>query len=178
MYIFVTGGYRSGRSNYALRRAAELGPPPWLYVTAGEETEESVRKRISRQRRDKEAIWRTAITPPDLRTLLDPSGLEGLGAMVLDGFTGWLTPRIAATSPDDDGALLAEIEALADLLYRSTTPVILVSQEMGWGGIPRPDGNGKEERRYIRVAASANQILASMASSVVLMVSGVPLKVR
>jgi adenosylcobinamide kinase/adenosylcobinamide-phosphate guanylyltransferase len=178
MYIFVTGGYRSGRSNYALRRAAELGPPPWLYVTAGEETEDSVRKRIARQRRDKEAIWRTAITPPDLRTLLDAKALEGLGALVLDGFTGWLTTRIAATTPDDDKALLTEIEALADGLYRTHTPVILVSQEMGWGGIPRPDGDGKEERRYIRVVASANQILTGVAASVVLMVSGVPLKVR
>ena len=72
MLIFVTGGYRSGRSNYALRRAAELGPPPWLYVTAGEETDEAVRKRIERQRRDKEAIWQTAVMPADLRTLLAP----------------------------------------------------------------------------------------------------------
>jgi adenosylcobinamide kinase / adenosylcobinamide-phosphate guanylyltransferase len=178
MYIFVTGGYRSGRSSYALRRAAELGAPPWLYVTSGEETEESVRKRIARQRRDKEAIWRTATTPVDLRALLQPAALEGLGALVLDGFTGWLTTRIAAAAPADDGALLAEIEDLADRLYRTSTPVIVVSQEMGWGAIPPRDGDGKEERRYIRVAAGANQILAGMASSVVLMVSGVPLKVR
>jgi adenosylcobinamide kinase/adenosylcobinamide-phosphate guanylyltransferase len=176
MYIFVTGGYRSGRSNYALRRAAELGAPPWLYVTAGEETEESVRKRIERQRRDKEAIWRTAVMPHDLRALLEPAALEGLGALVLDGFTGWLVSRISAAPAGGDSALLAEIEELTERLYRAPVPVILVSQEMGWGMVPsHTDG---EAQRFIRIAASANQILTGMANGVVLMVSGVPLKVR
>jgi adenosyl cobinamide kinase/adenosyl cobinamide phosphate guanylyltransferase len=32
MFTFVTGGLRSGKSDYALRRASELGTPPWLYV--------------------------------------------------------------------------------------------------------------------------------------------------
>ena len=52
MFIFVTGGQRSGRSNYALRRASELGPPPWRYVTAGDETDETARRRIERTRKD------------------------------------------------------------------------------------------------------------------------------
>jgi adenosylcobinamide kinase/adenosylcobinamide-phosphate guanylyltransferase len=176
MYIFVTGGYRSGRSNYALRRAAELGPPPWMYVTAGEETEESVRKRIERQRRDKEAIWRTAVMPPDLRTLLDPAVSAGLGAVVLDGFTGWLTNRVAAAAPGADSVVLTEIEELAERLYRAPVPVIVVSQEFGLAMLPgQTDG---EAQRLIRIVASANQILAAMANGVTLMVSGVPLKVR
>ena len=32
MYTFVTGGHRSGRSNYALRRAAELEPQNARYT--------------------------------------------------------------------------------------------------------------------------------------------------
>ena len=32
MFTLVTGGLRSGKSEYALARASELGPPPWLYV--------------------------------------------------------------------------------------------------------------------------------------------------
>jgi adenosyl cobinamide kinase/adenosyl cobinamide phosphate guanylyltransferase len=101
MFTFVTGGYRSGRSNYALRRAAELGPPPWLYVTAGEETDEAVRKRIERQRRDKEAIWQTAVTPVDLGSILQPEKIDKFGAVVMDGFMGWLAARagVSCESP-------------------------------------------------------------------------------
>jgi adenosylcobinamide kinase / adenosylcobinamide-phosphate guanylyltransferase len=174
MYTFVTGGFRSGRSNYALRRASELGPPPWLYVTAGEETDEAIRKRIERQRRDKEAIWRTAVMPTDLRTLFEPTALEGLGAMVLDGFIAWLTSRLSVTEPPADHRLLEEVVDLADRMYRSALPVVVVTQELGLGGMPE----ALVQQRYLKIAASANQILASMAGAMVMMVSGVPLKVR
>jgi adenosylcobinamide kinase/adenosylcobinamide-phosphate guanylyltransferase len=174
MYTFVTGGYRSGRSNYALRRASELGAPPWLYVTAGEETDEAVRKRVERHRRDKEAIWRTAIMPQDLSALFEPAAIEGLGAMVLDGFVTWLSARLAASEPAADAALLEEIESVAHRMYRTALPEIVVSMELGLGGMPESPA----QQRFLRVAASANQILAANAGGVVMMVSGVPLKVR
>jgi adenosylcobinamide kinase/adenosylcobinamide-phosphate guanylyltransferase len=134
MFIFVTGGYRSGRSNYALRRAAELGPPPWLYVTAGEEeTAEAVRQRIERHRRDKEAIWQTAMAPSDLGSMLRLERIDRYGAVVLDGFIGWLAARIASIEPTGDAALITELEGLAELFYRSRVPILLVSQEIGLG---------------------------------------------
>lgn len=176
MYIFVSGGYRSGRSNYALRRASELGPPPWLYVTPGAETDDAIRKRIERHRRDGEAIWRTGVMPADLTMLLDPEALEGIGAVVLDGCTAWLEQRLQR-EPDakTDPALLEEIAELSNRLSRSTTPLVVVTTEMGLGVPPRA---APQEERLLKVGASANQILASNAASVVLMVSGVPLKVR
>ncbi len=174
MLIFVTGGYRSGRSNYALRRAAELGPPPWLYMTSGEETDEAVRRRVERQRRDKEAIWQTAVLPPDLRTLTTSGQLDKVGAVVLDGFLPWLNARADGKDGAAEAALMAELEFVADRLYRLPVPVLLVSQEIGLGVMPAdPDG-----ARLVKLAASANQVFAGMAHSVVMMVSGVPLKVR
>ena len=85
MYVFVSGGYRSGRSNYALRRAAELGSPPWCYVSAGVETDDAIRKRIEHQRKDKEAIWETLAMPDELDAFLVPETLSRYGAIVLDG---------------------------------------------------------------------------------------------
>ena len=175
MFILVTGGCRSGRSNYALRRAAELGPPPWLYVTGGEETDEAIRKRIERHRRDNEAIWRTAAMPAAPAALLTQAQSDGLGSLVLDGFAGWLATRLRSITPAAEPALLAEIEELADRLYRSPVPVLLVTREFGQG-LPAPPGTPEE--RLLRVVSSANQILAAAASGVVMMVSGLPLKVR
>lgn len=174
MLIFVTGGYRSGRSNYALRRAAELGPPPWLYVTTGEEADETVRKRIERQRRDKEAIWQTAVVPPDLRTIIQPEKIGSYGAVVLDGFIGWLGARVGETEAAADAPLMLELESIAELMYRSRVPILLVSQEVNMGLAP----SDPQSRRFLRAATSANQILAAMANNVVMLVSGVPLKVR
>src|SRR5439155_18458425 len=122
MYTFVTGGYRSGRSNYALRRAPELGQPPWLYVSTGQETDEAVRRRIERHRRDVEAIWRTAVLSARLLDLLAPaaglSPLEGCGAAVIDGVAGWIEQRVAGTEEAADKALADEMAAFSARLYR------------------------------------------------------------
>jgi len=173
MYTFVTGGYRSGRSNYALRRAAELGLPPWLYVSTGRETDEAVRKRIERQRRDIEAIWRTAVMPRKLTELLDSPAMDGCGAAVFDGVATWLEEHLSRWPAAADPALLDDITAFADRLYRSTVPIVVTSTEMGLGVMPE----GERERRILKIVSSANQILAQQASGVVLMVSGVPFKV-
>jgi adenosylcobinamide kinase / adenosylcobinamide-phosphate guanylyltransferase len=174
MYTFVTGGYRSGRSNYALRRAAELGQPPWLYVSTEKETDEAVRKRIERHRRDTEAIWRTAMMPAKLTDLLAPPALDGVGAAVFDGIAAWIEARLAGTPPSNDAALFDEIAAFGEKLYRHPVPILVTSTEMGLGMVPRTP----EEQRLLKIVARANQLLAEQAGSVVLMVSGVPLKIR
>jgi adenosylcobinamide kinase/adenosylcobinamide-phosphate guanylyltransferase len=174
MYTFVTGGFRSGRSNYALRRAAELGQPPWLYVSTGRETDEAVRKRIERHRRDMEAIWRTAVMPARLVDLVHPKELEGCGAAVYDGLATWIEERLGQTKPENDPALLDELNDFADRLYRSAIPIVVTSTEMSLG-LPARDA---AEQRLLKIVSSANQILGQQASGMVMMVSGVPLKVR
>jgi adenosyl cobinamide kinase/adenosyl cobinamide phosphate guanylyltransferase len=81
---------------------------------------------------------------------------------------------MAGTSNGEDQALLAEVESLADRFYRSPVPLVIISQEQNMGDPPVDPGT----ERYVRTIAGANQLLAQMAGSVVLMVSGVPLKVR
>lgn len=174
MFILVTGGTRSGRSNYALRRAAELGPPPWMYVTGGEETDEAIRKRIERHRRDNEAIWRTAPIPSALPTLIEAVEQDGVGALVLDGFVGWIAGRLASLPAEGEPALLAEIEALSDRLARTRVPIIAVTQELGQTLPPPADSPAA---RLLRVVASSNQIMAAQASALVLMVAGQPLRI-
>jgi len=86
----------------------------------------------------------------------------------------WLSRRLAASDKSSDGDLLAEVEALADRLYRSPTPAVLVTTEIGLGFLPA----NVPDRRLINIAGKANQILSDRAESVVLMVSGVPLRLR
>jgi adenosylcobinamide kinase/adenosylcobinamide-phosphate guanylyltransferase len=174
MYTFVTGGYRSGRSNYALRRASELGPPPWLYVTAGGEADDSIRKRLERYRRDKEAIWTSGTMPDDLKKLVAPGAFDGYGAAIIDGYQAWLEKRLAASPNEADSSIIDEVGAFVDQLYRLSTPVVLVSTEMGGGVVPEKP----HQQRFVKLLASANQMLASQAGAVVLLVAGVPLRLR
>jgi adenosylcobinamide kinase/adenosylcobinamide-phosphate guanylyltransferase len=174
MYTFVIGGYRSGRSNYALRRASELGPPPWLYVATVGETDDSVRKRIERHRKDHEAIWRTTIMPSKLLGLVQGPALDGLGAAVFDGISWWIESHLASSPPENDKTILTEIAGMAERMYRHPVPIVVVSTEMALGAVPTDE----PQLRLLKVLTSANQILAEQAGAVVLMVSGVPLRVR
>ncbi|HEY0713857.1 MAG TPA: bifunctional adenosylcobinamide kinase/adenosylcobinamide-phosphate guanylyltransferase [Polyangia bacterium] len=174
----MTGGARSGRSAYALRRAAELGPPPWLYMTGGQETDEAIRKRAERTRRESEAIWRTGVLTSDLSTLstlIETAKKDGVGALVLDGFVPWLSKRLAA-APAAEAELLAEVQEFAERLARGSLPALVVTQEVGHG-IPHinPD---TPEYRLLRLVGHANQMLANEATGLVMMVCGVPLRVR
>jgi len=106
--------------------------------------------------------------------MLQPETLAGHGAVVLDRFTIWLSNRLTASEATADYDLVAEVEALSDKLYRSTTPIVVVTTEIGLGFLPA----SVPDRRLINIAGIANQILAERAQSVVMMVSGVPLRLR
>ena len=101
--------------------------------------------------------------------------LAGHGAAVIDRFTVWLSNRLAISDADAaDYDLIAEVETFADRLYRSTMPIVVVTTEIGLGFLPA----SVPDRRLINIAGIANQILAERAQSVVMTVSGVPLRLR
>jgi adenosylcobinamide kinase/adenosylcobinamide-phosphate guanylyltransferase len=174
MFTFVTGGLRSGKSAYALRRASELGPPPWLYIAPNAEGDEDLKARLAGYRRDQEARWKLIEAPELLWTALAPEIIDHHGAVVIDRFTIWLSNHLAKVPASDDGELLTQIEQFSDRLYRSTTPVVLVTTEIGLGFLPL----SVPDRRLINVAGRANQILAERAQTVVMVVSGVPMRLR
>jgi adenosylcobinamide kinase / adenosylcobinamide-phosphate guanylyltransferase len=174
MFTFVSGGLRSGKSNYALGRASELGPPPWLYVAPEVEGDQDLKGRLAKHRRDQDAIWRVKDAPPHLEDALVGDVVDGHGAMVLDRFSVWLSGRLGAAKSDDDRGLLDEVEHLADRLYHCQIPVVLVTTEVGLGFLP----TNVPDRRLVNVVGMANQILAERAQSVVFMVSGVAQRLR
>jgi adenosylcobinamide kinase/adenosylcobinamide-phosphate guanylyltransferase len=174
MFMFVTGGLRSGKSEYALARASELGPPPWLYVAPSIEGDDELKARLAKHRRDQEATWKLIEAPESLESVLDAETLEGHGSLLIDRFTVWISNRVARSEPTADRALLDEVQRVADRLYRSPTPAVIVTTEVGLGFLPAqvPD------RRLINVVGRANQILSERAKAATMLVSGIPLRLR
>ena len=174
MFTFVTGGLRSGKSGYALGRASELGPPPWVFVAPHVEGDDELKARLASHRRDQATSWKLMEAPAQLETVVDIVKTGAYGAMVIDRFTAWVQSRLASDGDAGDRAVLGAVEQLADRLYRSPTPAVVVSMEIGLGYLPESD----PARRLISVVGQANQILVERAQSVVLMVSGVPFRLR
>lgn len=168
--VFVSGGARSGKTRYALSRA-ESWPGSLLYVATAEIRDEEMRRRIECHRAERGERWQTAEAP------LDPAGAvagaAGRGAVLLDCLTLW-TSNLLERYGEDDGAILAAADSLADALRRAPAPVVVVTNEVGWGIVPE----NALARRFRDLAGSVNQRVAAAADEAYLVVSGLPLKVR
>ena len=97
-----------------------------------------------------------------------------MGSLLIDRFTVWMSSRLARSTPAQDKALLSEIERFADRLYRSPTPVVVVTTEVGLGFLPA----NVPDRRLIDVVGMANQILSDRAGAAALLVSGIAMRLR
>jgi adenosylcobinamide kinase/adenosylcobinamide-phosphate guanylyltransferase len=162
----VLGGARSGKSKYAESLISAL-PPPWVYVATAQAFDAEMSERIAAHRARRARGWRTIEAAHDLAGALT---MAPAGAPVLiDCLTLWLSNRMLAQADVD-----AETERFEDALDRRARPVVLVSNEVGFGIVP----DNALARRFRDLQGRLNQRIAARADRVVLMVAGLPLTVK
>jgi adenosylcobinamide kinase/adenosylcobinamide-phosphate guanylyltransferase len=162
----VLGGARSGKSRHAEALVAAR-PPPWLYIATGEPRDNEMAARIAEHRARRGAQWQTVEAPRDLAAALAaaPAG----AAVLVDCLTLWLTNVMLAGSDVD-----AEIARLERTLAERGGNTVLVANEVGLGIVP----DNALARRFRDCAGRLNQRLAAAADRVVLLVAGIPVKVK
>ncbi|MER8961292.1 bifunctional adenosylcobinamide kinase/adenosylcobinamide-phosphate guanylyltransferase [Mesorhizobium sp. M0701] len=162
----VIGGARSGKSAHA-ESLVTVGPPPWSYIATAQAYDEEMRQRVALHRSRRGAGWTTIDAPFDLAGVIEalPDGQPAL----IDCLTLWLTNHMLA-----DHDVEAECRRLADVLSRPRGPWFVVSNEVGQGIVP----DNALARRFRDAAGRLNQDVAAVASTVLLMVAGLPLKVK
>lgn len=162
----VLGGARSGKSRYAESLVMEF-PPPWLYVATAEPLDGEMTARIAAHRARRGAEWRAVEAPRDLAGALADSSAGG--AVLVDCLTLWLSNLMLA-----DADIAAESARLEAVLARLAAPLVLVSNEVGFGIVP----DNALARRFRDAQGQLNQRMAARADRVVLMVAGLPLVVK
>lgn len=176
----VLGGQRSGKSRRAEVLAAQwLAHAPThraLMLATAQAWDEEMRERIARHRADR------AQRLPRMDTLEEPRALTQAIAqhsnpqtlIVVDCLTLWLThmlmPMQASGALEAAGVQQA-CEDLSQAIARAPGPVVLVSNELGWGVVPM----GPEVRAFVDVQGRLNQQLAAVCERVTLMAAGLPL---
>jgi adenosylcobinamide kinase/adenosylcobinamide-phosphate guanylyltransferase len=142
-------------------------PPPWTYVATAEAGDAEMAERIAVHRARRCEDWRTVEAPHDLADVL--SGLAGGVPALVDCLTLWLSNRMLAEADVE-----AETARLEQLLAGRHAPVVLVSNEVGFGIVPE----NALARRFRDLQGRLNQRMAARADRVVLMVAGLPLVVK
>jgi adenosylcobinamide kinase / adenosylcobinamide-phosphate guanylyltransferase len=167
----ITGGARSGKSGYAIGRALAHRGPRRIFVATGQPLDDEMRARIAHHR---------ASRPPEFETIEEPmkvvaalAALNGRAdVVVLDCVTLWVS-NLMAIHPDD-AAILSETDGLAGTLRAAAYASVIVTDEVGAGIVP----DNPLARRFRDLLGWSNQKVANIATEVILMVAGQPLRVK
>ena len=162
----VLGGARSGKSRFA-ETLVTASRPPWVFVATAEPSDAEMAERIALHRSRRSDDWRTIEAPGDLAAALAAVALNA--PILVDCLTLWLSNRMLA-----NGDLETEIARLETALSDRRGPVVLVSNEVGFGIVP----DNELARRFRDLQGRLNQRLAAHADRVVLMVAGLPIVVK
>ena len=160
---FLTGPVRSGKSRRAVALASTWGEGVVVLATfdpRGADAE--MQARVARHRAERPA-WRTLEAPEDVLAALAALDPKPTG-LLLDCQTLWLSARLDR----EDGALLAEWEAILAALRAAPYPAVIVGNEVGWSPVPeRP-----LLRRWRDLAGWMGQATAAAADEAFLCVAG------
>ena len=165
--ILITGGQRSGKSEKAEELALQLSPNP-VYVATAHIWDEEFRERVRRHQERRGPQW----TNIEEEITLSRHDLTGRVA-VIDCVTLWLTNIFFANDSDADKALqLAKAEF--DAFTQHDATYIFVTNEIGLGGV----SDNALQRHFTDLQGWMNQFIASKAHEVILMVSGISVKIK
>lgn len=173
--ILVTGGARSGKSAYAEAKATEIGGEAVTYIATAEAGDEEMAARIARHRAERPARWTTVEAP---RAAADAVRGASTPTILLDCLTLLSSNALLAAEAEGEAAaqaaVLSEAEALRDVGLAREGTLVVVTNEVGMGVHP-PTSLG---RWYRDALGRANAMLAAAADEVVILVSGIPVRIR
>ena len=165
--ILITGGQRSGKSTKAEELALSLSPNP-VYLATAHIWDEEFRERVRKHQERRGPQW-TNIEEETQLSLHDMTGR----VIVIDCVTLWLTNFFFANNSDVDKSLeLAKAEL--DKFTEPEATYIFVTNEIGLGGV----SENAIQRKFSDLEGWMNQYIASKADVVILMVSGIPIKIK
>ena len=176
--ILITGGQRSGKSLYAERLALSLSDSP-IYMATARVWDDEFRHRVRLHQERRGPQW-TNIEEPFHLARHDFSGR----VVVVDCITLWATnfffelqpaePVSAAEAALHTDRTLDALKAEFEQLVSQDATFIFVTNEIGSGGV----SENTLQRRFTDVEGWANQYVASRADEVVMMVCGLPVRLK
>ena len=164
--ILITGGQRSGKSKKAEELALSLSDNP-VYVATAHIWDEEFRERVKRHQERRGPQW----TNIEEEKFLSRHDLTGRVA-VIDCVTLWLTNFFFENQNVDE--TLTAVKQEFERFTKNDATYIFVTNEIGSGGV----SDNAVQRQFTDLEGWMNQYIASRADEVILMVSGIAVKIK
>lgn len=190
--ILVTGGCRSGKSAFAETLVTRDKTGPWLYVATALITDPEMEARVKKHRQRRGDSWKTWEGFRNLGNVLagrDISGWEisGFKGILLDSVTTMTTNLLFDFIADVDWEhfqfeqvdynqaqdyIMDNFKALCQA--GKDLPLVMVTDEIGLGVVPETCLG----RNFRDILGTVNQYLASECTSVYMVISGIPVRIK
>ena len=176
--IFVTGGSRSGKSNYALAEAAKLDGEKYFLATCPV-VDSEMQERIDKHQNFRKAMNFTTIEEETNIAQQLASLPPGEKIVVVDCLSLWINNLLyqaekTAQELDEETVRTKCTEITSVVCALEMTRVIFVSNEVGSGIVPE----NRSSRLYRDLLGTCNQVFAAAADKVVLVVCGIPVVIK
>lgn len=169
--ILITGGQRSGKSMQVEKMALEMSPNP-IYMATAHIWDDEFRERVRRHQERRGPEW-TNIEEEIYLSRHDISGR----VVLIDCITLWLTNIFFtknSTTGESVDELLEFAKAEFDRFTSQDATFIFVTNEIGLGGV----SENALQRKFTDLQGWMNQYIAQKADEVILMVSGIAVKIK
>ena len=176
--ILITGGARSGKSDFAERLAVKLGGDEVLFVATAEALDDDMARRITAHRLARPTAWQTLEAPQDVAKHLLPA-IGTRRVVLIDCLTLLVSNTILTLgeSPDAQQAealVRHEVDELLAAAEATPATIIVVTNEVGLGLVPM----NTLGRVYRDALGRANQRLAAQADAVYALMAGIAVDIK
>jgi len=169
-FIFILGGARSGKSNYALSLAKKISRKV-AYIATCTSPDQEMGERIKLHQKSRPKNWKTVEASNDIDIVLNK--LKNKYEVIIIDCLALLVSNLLAEGLKDT-KILKNLKTLAQCASEAKATVFVVSNEVGSGIVP---GNALA-RKFRDLLGLSNQLMAKKADEVILMHSGIALKIK
>ena len=169
-FVLITGGVRSGKTSFSEELAKRAGKE-YVYIATTVPLDKEMKERVRKHKSTRSKIWKVVEEPMDVIRVLKREDKKGK-VILLDCLTllitNWLMKRYKET------IIEKKIKEIADFGRDSKASLIIVSNEVGMGIVPK----NKLARSFRDIQGLCNQILAKSAKEVYFMAAGMPVRLK
>ncbi len=169
--ILITGGARSGKSNFAIKLANESKGKIAFIATAFAGDDE-MKRRIMLHKESRPQEWTTVEEPLNLSKAIE--SVHDHDVIIIDCITLYLSNLISDDGLIDEKFMLGEVGKMMESARKFNGTIIIISNELGMGIVPE----NRMAREFRDIAGRANQIIAESADKVYVCFSGIPVQIK
>lgn len=174
--ILVTGGARSGKSDFALQLACAQ-PGPRCFIATCPVVDAEMEERIARHRQERTGGgWRTIEEQTDIAEIVQRH--RDASVCLVDCLTLWVNNLLYHAEQSrrifSDSDMRAQCALLIQAACAHPGTVLCVTNEVGMGIVP----DNSSARLYRDLVGRCNRLVAAAASEVYLVSCGIPLRLK